>query len=366
MKKKILIALSIIFVLITVFIYNYYNLKTRNEVERLINEKRMINILLAGSNDQNRNRHGFFSLISINPVTNKIGITYIPPSYRIKMDSDGDNWAKIEEVDFIYFDKIKRTLSEDLKLSVPFYIKIYAKDVIRSVNLLEGIDLFLLDQIEDKTKLKFGENYFDGKRVMRYINSVEEKSIYLKYDRTLDILMSLYHNKEKYSDLNNITFITELFRDISTNLMPQELSRIASLIYEDGGILSTLLPGGFEKGFYVTDHISFKQYENDFLHRVILTNKSEPPVKVKILNGTNVPGLARKMRNRLMRDGLNVVEFGTSPFMKMQSSLIINRKGDYSAAKSVSEITGIKKVYYIVDNTELHNVLVIIGKDMIE
>ena len=38
----------------------------------------MINILVAGSNAYNENKHKFFSIISINPINNKIGITFIP------------------------------------------------------------------------------------------------------------------------------------------------------------------------------------------------------------------------------------------------------------------------------------------------
>jgi len=47
----------------------------------------------------------------------------------------------------------------------------------------------------------------------------------------------------------------------------------------------------------------------------------------------------------------------------MAESIIISRKGDYAAVRRVSDTIGIDRVYHIVDNTQLDNVLIIIGED---
>ena len=99
---------------------------------------------------------------------------------------------------------------------------------------------------------------------------------------------------------------------------------------------------------------------------MIINDKNEDSIKVKILNGTNVPGLARKLRSVLIRDGINVVEFATSPFPKMNKTVVINQKGSIKHAIRISEIIGASKIYNVVDSTQLHSVLIIIGKDYIK
>ena len=50
----------------------------------------------------------------------------------------------------------------------------------------------------------------------------------------------------------------------------------------------------------------------------------------------------------------------------MNESIIINTKGNYAAVKKASEATGIDNIYHIIDNTQLNNILIIIGKDLIK
>lgn len=155
-------------------------------------------------------------------------------------------------------------------------------------------------------------------------------------------------------------------KTVRTNLLPQEVFKIGEIIFMEGNVISTILPGSFKNNYYVINDISYKIYEKEFLTSLVVSKKAEPIIKIKILNGTNVPRLARRMRNNLIRDGLNVVEFGTSPYTKMKESIIICRKGNYSAVNKVSELTGINRIYYIIDSTQLNNLLIIIGEDLVQ
>ena len=193
-KVKIIIAAAVIIVLL--FGINLYRKSTRNVIDEIVSKNGLINILIAGRNVYNENTFSFYAIVSINPANNNIGITFIPPDYRIMMNDDGTKIKKISELDFYYFDRIKYSLKQDLQLHVPFYIKIYSSDVVRSVNMIEGMNLLLLDQAGLSLKEKTGVNYLDGKKITRYINSTEQNSIYVKYDRILDILMTLYSDRE--------------------------------------------------------------------------------------------------------------------------------------------------------------------------
>ena len=104
-------------------------------------------------------------------------------------------------------------------------------------------------------------------------------------------------------------------------------------------------------------------YEQKFLRPLVLAVTDAESIKVRILNGSDIPGLARKMRNVLTKEGLTVVEFGTSPYSVIDKTVIINQKGNLNSALKVSSILGIDAMYHIVDSSQLADVLVIAGKD---
>jgi anionic cell wall polymer biosynthesis LytR-Cps2A-Psr (LCP) family protein len=370
LNRKVLISgAAILLVFTSLVLYYCHSIRSRNAVENLIRQKKIINILVAGSNKFKDHKHNFFSIVSINPENHRIGITFIPPAFKIRLDDDGDRNARIDEVVVFNFNRIRYSLQKDLKLNIPFYVEMYSPDVERMVNLLEGVNVFFLDQMKNTPNINFGVNYLDGQKVVRYINTVDENSIYLKYDRVLDILLTLYENRERLERFHNLEFIKEVMKSVKTNLMPQEALKISSIILKNGDVMATTIPGFFKDGFYITDDITYKIYEKEFLTALIV-NRSEKEIdssiKIKILNGTDVPGLARKMRERLIREGLNVVEFGTSPFTRMNKSVIINKRASVVAVNRVSELTGIENKYHLIDNTQLFNVMIILGEDMLK
>ncbi len=365
MKKKFtMIAVCLSCAIALLLIYKFYVMSTRNVIETLISGKRMINVLVAGSNSYHENRHNFYSIVSINPENGMIGLTFLPPSLRLDLSGRGSDYRKINEIDFSDFDDVSEALERQLKINIPFYVELYAVDVIRIVDLIEGVSIFKLDQV-DNPHLRFGLNYFDGRRIVEYMNHSDGNSIFQKYDRVQDILLSIYHRKEKYEKMLNIPFVSELTKSLKTNIMPQEFVSLLKLVADyDAEIISTIVPGEFDdKQVYVVDEISHKIYEKEFLSKLVTQDKGMPSLKVKILNGTEVPGLARKMRNLLIREGLNVVEFGNSPYTYFKRSVIINQRGNIANVRDLAKMTGIQKVYNVIDNTQMHDVLIIIGRD---
>ncbi len=354
-----------IFIVLTLFIYYRYTLSTRNAVERLIVEKKMINIMLSFQGNKNKKPKTFFLLASINPDNNNVGLTILPPNLRVRLDNDGKRFGELNKLDYNNFTKTQviRTLEKELKIVVPFYVDFTNSNIIRLIDLIEGVNIFHLDQQKLDVKKHFGLQYFDGKKVIKYIHDSSSNSIYIKYGRLLDILLTLYSEKKIYRQLRNMMFLKEAFQDVLTNLLPQELYKIFELLSKNGNLYTTILPGNINGNYYVVDNIAYKLYENKFLSSLVL-NKIVIP-KVQILNGTGVPRLARKMRLSLIRDGLNIVEFGTSTYPRMKHSIVICRNSNTSSAKKVSDIAGITKIYYINDNTTLSNVLIIIGEDRI-
>ncbi len=362
-KRKKIIIITAVIGTIAYLAISFYIKSTRNVIEQMVAREDLINVLIAGRNSYKDNTFNFYALVTINPKNNNIGITFIPPDYRVMMNDSGSNVVKISEVDFSNFDRIRYSLQTDLQLNVPFYIKVYAADVKRVIDMIEGINIFSLDQAKCIFNGKTGPNYLDGKKTVDYINCADE--IYIKYCRILDVLLTLYNERENLKDLVNIEFVNEIIRDIRTNFMPQEMFSLIKLVMNKGNCMSTLLPGGFTSGYYVVDDINFKTYQQDFLSPLLVNSETEANSNIKILNGTSVPGLARKLRNDLIREGLNITEFGTSNYGNFEQSIFICRQSDIITANRIAEITGINKIYFVTDTTQIINILIIIGEDMV-
>jgi len=85
-----------VILIVSIFVgISLYNKSNRNVIDDIISMKDMINVLVAGRNVYNDNTFNFFALVTINPVNNNIGITFIPPDYRIMMNDDGTKIKKI-------------------------------------------------------------------------------------------------------------------------------------------------------------------------------------------------------------------------------------------------------------------------------
>ena len=155
-----------------------------------------------------------------------------------------------------------------------------------------------------------------------------------------------------------------MLSSLNTNLLIQEMLSLADLVYDAKTVYTTIMPGKVDSNDnYTVDDITRKLYEQKFLRPLVLGITDTESIKVRILNGSDIPGLARKMRNVLTKEGLTVVEFGTSPYSVIDKTVIINQKGNLNSALRVSSILGIDAMYHIVDSSQLADVLVIAGKD---
>jgi hypothetical protein len=360
--KGIIIA-AVVLVLAVAGFY-MYRIKTRNAVELLASNKLLVNVLVAGTNVYSGGKNPFYCVVSVNPENGKVGVTFLPPSLKVDLSGDGD-MVRLDEVSMSDFDKLSAFLYASLQIRVPFYAVMYSPDVVRLIDLAEGVNLYVLDQVKDIDGLHRGLNYFDGHKLAKYINYADDNSIFKKYDRVQDLLFTLYYNRAEYDKFLSIDYIAEGMKTIKTNLLPNEVLSIGRLMMKNGDLISQTLPGKVtSEGDFIIDEVAYKLYENNFLKHLVLANDKDPNIKVKVLNASGVPGIAKKIRQLLVREGVSVVEFGTYPDVVLEESVIINQKGDIDSVKKISELTGINRIYHIIDTTQLHSVLFIAGKDI--
>lgn len=90
---------------------------------------------------------------------------------------------------------------------------------------------------------------------------------------------------------------------------------------------------------------------------------SEGRVRVEVLNGGGVTGMARAATQVLRRSGFDVVDFGNAPvFDSTRSSEVVDRVGRTDIARAVADALGIDNVHSDPDPNLFVDVTVVVGR----
>jgi len=85
--------------------------------------------------------------------------------------------------------------------------------------------------------------------------------------------------------------------------------------------------------------------------------------QVEVLNGSARPGLARTVTRVLREGGLDVVFFGTADSSSVDSTLLLVRRGDSTAARRALRLLGTGKIRWAPDTLRRVDLSVIVGGD---
>lgn len=94
----------------------------------------------------------------------------------------------------------------------------------------------------------------------------------------------------------------------------------------------------------------------------ILPDQGEP-IGVEVLNGSGIAGAARAATDQLRALRFDVKLYGNAASSDRDSSVVLHRRGDPAAARSVAEALGIPRVETEIDTTLYLEATVILGKD---
>lgn len=86
-------------------------------------------------------------------------------------------------------------------------------------------------------------------------------------------------------------------------------------------------------------------------------------VRVEVLNGAGVGGLARNATRRLRDAGFDVVFFGNASRFDHPRSMVLDRAGQPGATRAVAATLGIDSTAAAPDSTLMLEVTVILGED---
>ena len=97
--------------------------------------------------------------------------------------------------------------------------------------------------------------------------------------------------------------------------------------------------------------------------RAVQLDEGVPQVRVEVLNGAGIPGLAREVTRRLRDAGFDVVYFGNAGGSPRDVSEVLDRSGQLKAARDIAGNLDIERVRAAPDTGLYVDVSVVLGKD---
>ena len=292
------------------------------------------------------------------------GNTKINAVYEIGNSDDSDG----EEL-------TAQTVEQLVGLEIPYYLRIDFEGFQKIVDELGGVTVDVKKDLNDPfypgpndgyqlLEVKAGTQTMDGDMALRYVRSRQTTSDFDRALRQQEVLVAL---RNKANDLELLTAPTKVFEineiladHFNTNLSRGEFERFLELltdfdpanvafkVFDDSA--AGLLYGTKVDAAYVLkpvndDYSKIAAFVADALAKAgMQPEESEEvaaePLKIEVLNGTNITGLAGVVAQKLKDAGFEIVRVGNNPTRGIkQSTIYDNTNGQkFSGIKRLSEI----------------------------
>ena len=376
--KASLILISIIVGLILILSIFFWQ-KGRRIHSYFQKEKNIYFLLIGTDKEKHKGRTDTIIVAVFNTKTKRLGLILIPRDIKVKINN-----LYYGKINSLYpakgLNALKSYLRITFGLPINFYAVVDLTGFQKMIDLIGGVDIF------NEKRLKYidhagqvyidlppGEIHLDGLKAMEFIRfRKDERGDFGRLERQLAVLQVLL--KKILTDktiIKNLDVLKILLRYVKTNIT---LSDILSLLkYESEfnlyNITTMRIPGKFENtatgNYIVIDKNLAASRVKTFVNNLdaILPEFNPSLVTVQVLNGTDIPGLAAKARNRLLYFGYNVVEFGNADRNNYKKSYVFDRSGHLNYAKHVADILKIKNTYPNINKLLVLDTTVILGQD---
>lgn len=365
-KKFIKIFIFVILgILLFVFLsYQTYHFLKRSQIEKIFNVEKNFSILVLGNDKEGETI--FISLVNIYPRNYKVGVISFFPQTRLTKDSE----ILSQQMQTKDINTLRQELSSIMGLEIPFYIQVPLHSIEKFVDLVEGIPYYIWQEdISPQENFPVGEFILDGSLVESLLNMKEESEFWQakRLYRHYGFLLNFWKERnDKWNILKNKTIFKLVTDKVESNLQTGDLYFLSEVLMSEKAWLplfmevSTIKQGSNFIMDIETTALFVKEFEKKLTEPEESFTEESP--RMEIRNGTDIAGLAKKMRNRVAQRGIRVLEFSNADRNDYQQTILVDRSANVRFTQNFSLLSG-AKYYFSIDRSIFTDIAVIIGKD---
>jgi LCP family protein required for cell wall assembly len=329
-----------------------------------------ITILAVGVDDsQGRGLADTIIVAAIRPRTGEISALAIPRDSRVEIPGLG-----VRRINSAHsFGDLPLTLETvELLLGTPIdhYIEVNVSDLIKLVDAIGGVDIdvekrmYYRDRSQDLLiDLQPGRQRLNGMQAMGYVRYRHDAMGDLgRIQRQRQFLRAVVRQLLVPDNITSIPRLVQVFVDtVRTDLTARELLLLKKLLEQVGAdaIRMDTLPGEP----CIIEGQSVLEIDPEAAQRTVDRVLWGQGVSVRVLNGTDVSGLAARTASLLEGYGCEVADTGNAS-QKADTTLIIDHRGSARRAERVAAWLGGGAISVAPGDDDSTDVTVVLGRDM--
>jgi len=350
--KGVLLLLLIVAILGATGVFLYAQLRT-DKVAETVKKNEPIKVAIIVDD---KDKLLFTEVLVINTATSRGALFDIPGNVGSLIDSI----KKIAGIDVLYrhanVAPFRAKIGGLLGTDVPFSVQIDIADVPKIVDLLGGLDLFLPNAVEQTNRdpmilLPSGNVRLDGSKVQSYLTyqdaSDTDVEAISRHQRFVQALLQSMGRQSRM--LTNPEVYPYLKSYVTTNMNKRSLITFVGVLSKLDALRLTFQRVLGVKRVVDSRELLFPHYDGNLLRQTwgqtlaSLANtqaaSTQPPsVRLQILNGTLVGGLAHRTAEIFQSFGYNVAAVGNADRQDYEKTVIIDHSGDLIQAQRVASV----------------------------
>ncbi len=370
-KKVILIMFSVLLLAVLIFFLKYFGIFPFSSDIMSYNR---VNILIVGCDEiENHGRADTIVFLSISPKTKDVLILSIPRDTRVEIPGRGMD--KINHAYAFGGEKlISKTVSSFLDLPIHFYTVADFNGFVNIIDELGGVEIDIEKEMHyvDKAggveiNLYPGKQILDGEKALQYIRFRHDKLGDLgRIKRQQKLALAVIKKMMNFDSITKIPQISEGMKGyIETNIKVQDAIALANLfkgINQEKFKVETVQG----KPVYI-EGISYLEPDVEEVRQRVksLIYSKNSGMKVEVLNGNAMTGIAHKIAKDLELQGFEIVNLGNADNFNYEKTKIIVYSKEVNLDNEFKKLFKdfeVVKEYQTNANLDL---VIILGKDMV-
>ncbi|QFI14872.1 LCP family protein [Borrelia sp. CA_690] len=384
MRKDLIFLFLIALIIVSVVIF-FIRSSKKELVYFELNTKNNISFLFL-IEDLNKNLVSMQEIF-INIKTGNIGFLDIPIHTGYEDLKGNISWFK----DLYKKNSFNRFLSKiytQLSHESDYYIRFQKENFVKLIDYLGGVRLLVKSPVkvyslENSILIPSGTSNFDGDKAydyLRYFNDVNQFEERIEFFK--EFFKKLLFQISDFGIENDIFF--KIYSMLDTNLSEVIFKYIVKNYKINNDKIISINIKGQEEIFKDSNNnlirVVFPYYGGailkesvDKLNKELINEGVEEIVKIIVLNGTKIVGLAKKTANIFNSLKFKVLKFGNADKNSYKNTLIINnsdnlemavRVGEAIKTSNIKPISEVKTKMLELDNLDINpDVIVILGDD---